>query len=561
MRLLAVALLFAVACAPTTPQSARQPSASGSAPAAQSAPQKPLVIANAFEPATLEASFGNGSGNREIGILLSGYLAFVDNPYQVKPYLAADLPRLEDGSWKLLPDGRMETTYRLRPNLRFHDGHPITAADFAFAHEVRTNPAVPAPAADVEPFILAVRAVDDTTMVIEWKQTYVWAGEIIGPGMSPMPRHLLEDAYRGDLQTFVNGTQWREEYVGSGPYRLERWEPGVQMVLRAFDGFALGKPAIDQIVFRFISDANVVVANLLSNAIDMAYSATISYPQAETLQQSNWPGKVDFYLGTPRYVHFQLRDWGNTQLAVHDLRVRQAMLHAIDRQSIVETIYAGRSPVLHVWFYPGDPSFPAVDRAITKYEFDMNRAQALLQEAGWRRGGDGTLRNAAGDPLNMHVLAHQGRVEEQETEVIASAWRSLGMPLEIAWLTPAQMPDGEYRSKFPAVTYDRRTLGYESMVWTAEGLSGPENRWRGGNRNGYVNRQLDDLWHRVTTTVPLQERERYLVEAMKVMTADAAVIPTHLQPRVMAHPQNLAGIKDPLTPAGYIANPWLWRWQ
>src|SRR5687768_14476645 len=299
----------------------------------------------------------------------------------------------------------------------------------------------------------------------------------------------------------------------------------------------------------------------MSGAVDMAYSATISYPQGETLQQSDWQGKVEFSLGAPRYTHFQMRDWGNTQTAVHDVRVRRAMLHAIDRQSIVETIYAGRAIALHVWLYPADPSFAAVDREITKYPYDLNRAQALLQEAGWQRGGDGTLRNAAGTTLNMHVLAHAGRVEEQETEIIASAWRSLGMPLDISWLTAAQMSDGEYRSKFPAVTYDRRTLGYESMGWTSDLLSGPENRWRLQNRNGYMNPRLDDLWRRVMTTVPFQERERYLIDAMKVMTSDAVVTPTHLQPRVMAYPARFSGIKEPPTPAGYIINPWEWRWQ
>jgi peptide/nickel transport system substrate-binding protein len=561
MRFLAILLLFVVSCAPTASQSARQQREGAPASGAGSAPQKPLVIANAFEPPTLETSFGNGSGNREFGIMLSGYLAYIDYPYKVKPYLAAALPTLDDGSWKVLPDGRMETLYQLRPNLTFHDGKPLTAGDFAFGFQVRSNPSVPAPAADVEPFVAAVRVLDDTSFVIEWKQTYVWAAEIVGPGFSPMPRHLLEEAYHADLQTFINGNHWREDFVNSGPFKLDRWEPGVQMALRAFDGFALGKPGIDQIVMRFITDANVVVANLLSHTVDVAYSATINYPQGETLQQNEWAGKVEYYMGTPRYIHFQMRDWGNTQLAVHDLNVRRGMLHAVDRQVIVEQIYGGRTVPLDVWFYPGDPSFPAVDRTISKYPFDMGRAQQLLADAGWRRGGDGTLRNPNGDPLNMYILAHQGRVEEQETEAIASAWRSLGMPLDIAWLTPAQMGDGEYRSKYQAVTYDRRTLGYDSMVWTSDNFSGPENRWRAQNRNGYANPQLDEHWRKVLSTVVFQERERYLVEAFRVMTADAVVIPTHLQPRVMAYPTNLIGVKEPPAPAGYIANPWEWRWQ
>src|SRR4051812_27521345 len=187
MRYLVFLTLVLLSCAPAASTPRPSSSALASAPAA---PQKPLIIANAFEPPMLEASFGNGSGNREFGIMLSGYLAYIDYPYKVKPYLAAELPSVEAGTWKVLPDGRMETLYKLRPNLRFHDGSPITASDFAFAWEVRTNPLVPAPAADVEPFISGIQVLDDTSMMIEWKQTYVWAAEMVGPGMSPMPRHI-----------------------------------------------------------------------------------------------------------------------------------------------------------------------------------------------------------------------------------------------------------------------------------------------------------------------------------------------------------------------------------
>lgn len=142
--------------------------------------------------------------------------------------------------------------------------------------------------------------------------------------------------------------------------------------------------------------------------------------------------------------------------------------------------------------------------------------------------------------------------------MLASAWRSLGMPIEIAWLTPSQMRDGEYRTKFPAVTFDRRSL---EMAWTSEQLSTAENRWGLGNRNGYLNPRLDELWERVMTTVGFKERERYLIEALQVMTADAAVVPSHLQPRVFAHPARLAGIHEVVPASNSLAVSWEWRWQ
>jgi peptide/nickel transport system substrate-binding protein len=379
-----------------------------------------------------------------------------------------------------------------------------------------------------------------------------------------MPRHLLEEPFQtavatGDTIAFLNSSLWRDDFVGSGPYRIERWDPGIEVDFRSFDGFALGKPAIDQLKVRFIKDANVVISNLLSGSIDLAYNPTIGYTQGETLLESDWPGKVDFFLGTtPRYLHFQMRTWPNTQLAVHDVRVRQALIHAVDRQSIVDGIYSGRTVPLDVWLHPSDQFFQSVERAISKYPFDMARAQALLDQAGWQRAGDGTLRNAAGEALSMPILAHSGRIEEQETEVIASAWRTLGMSADVSWLTPQQMRDGEFRSKFPAVTYDRRGL---QMVWTSDQVAGPDNRWALGNRNGYANPEFDDRWSRYVASASLPDRERYLVEAMKILTADAAIMPTHLQPRIVARPASLTGIKDMADINNNMSNTWEWRWE
>jgi peptide/nickel transport system substrate-binding protein len=456
----------------------------------------------------------------------------------------------------------METTYGLNPNARWHDGQPITAGDFLFAYEVNMDPAVPSQRRDLLSFFGSIRAPDDATIFIEWKQPYMWAGAVHAPDFSPLPRHLLEGMYRGDKDAFINGPHWRDQFVGSGPYRLERWDPGNEMVLRAHDGFVLGKPLTDELRIKFIADANTTVANMLSGAVDVSFFVTIGFPQNQALEQAGWDGTTEYWRGNSRLIEFQQRDWGNLQRAVLDVRVRRAMLHAIDRQGLVDGIFQGKAPAVHFFLHNSNPAFAAVDRTATKYEYNPQRARALLAEAGWPVGGDGIARNAAGQPLNMEFLAIIGDVENQETSVVMDNWKAVGINSEMIRLTSALTSDNEFRSKFSAVAYTRRGFGMDAMEWVTANISTPERRWAGNNRIGYSNPQLDDLWTRALGTVDPREREPLLVEGIKLMTEDAVVTPTHLQPRAVAYRHGLTGPREPwVDERSIIWNIWEWRWS
>jgi peptide/nickel transport system substrate-binding protein len=376
-----------------------------------------------------------------------------------------------------------------------------------------------------------------------------------------MPRHLLEPLYQEDRDAFANGAHWRDQYVGSGPYRVQRWDPGTELVFRAFKGFVFGKPPIDEIRIRFIQDPNTVVANLLSGSLDTAFFSAIGYPQNVALEQAGWPGTTAYWSGPARFVEFQQRDWGNLQRAVLDQRVRRAILHATDRQSLSDGVFSGRAPTYHFWLHRSNPAYPAADRAVTKYETDPQRAAALFREAGWTAGPDGMLRNAAGEPLALPLLAQTGDIETQEATVLMAQWKDAGVAAELIQLTPQLSRDTEFRSKYPAAAYNRRGFGLESMAWTSDQVTLPERRWAGQNRNGYVNPRLDQLWGQALGTVDDRAREPLLVDALKVMTDDAVVTPILLEPRALAYPANLTGPAEPWIEINAVLwNVWEWRW-
>jgi peptide/nickel transport system substrate-binding protein len=556
--LLILTALAVTSCAPASAP-AGQPSASQRVAAP---PQRALNLAIPREPPSLDASFINGANNGDFVAIDTAFLALVMPDQQPRPFLAESLPTLENGRWKVLPDGGMETTYALNARARWHDGRPITGDDYVFAFQVRMDPAVPVVNNTVERRMAEVRAIDDATLFIAWKEPYMWAGAVHSPDFAPYPRHLLETMYHEDLDQFVNGAHWRDQYVGSGPYRLERWVPGDEIVFRAFEGFVLGKPNIDEIRVKFIQDPNTVVANLLSGSLDTSFFNAIGYPQNLALEQAGWAGRTEYWRGQTRFLEFQQRDWGNLQKAVLDVRVRRAVLHALDRKGLVDGIYNGRAPVIHIWMHDSNPAFPAADRVATKYDYNPQRATALLQEAGWTRGADGVARNAAGEALALPVLAQTGDVENQENAVLVDNWKAAGITSDLIQLTPQLSRDTEFRSKYPAMAYNRRGFGLEDMAWTRDNVTLPERRWAGNNRNGYVNPVLDDLWHRALGTVDVKEREPLLVEAIKVMTEDAVVNPIILQPRAVAYRNGLAGPREPWVDEGAIVwNIWEWRWE
>jgi peptide/nickel transport system substrate-binding protein len=561
MRVWIVVALLLVACAPSGAPSRGAVQPDGAVPG-QGVPQKPIVIAFSNEPSVLAPAFFGGPGNRDFSAILNGYLAYFTPQQQPVPYLAEELPTIEKGTWKVLPDGGMQTTYKLRRNAAWHDGKPLRAQDYVFAFTIHTDPAVPVTRADAEKRMRAVQALDDHTLFIDWKEPYLWAGTLFGPNFPAAPAHLLEELYHSDKAAFVNGSHWSTEFVSTGPYKLEHWDQGIEMTLRAHEGFALGKPKTDRIIVKFIPDQNSIVANMLAGAVDLSFHTNIGVTQAQALENAGFDGTVQYFRGTPKYLEFQQRDWGNIQRAVLDVRVRRAMLHAVDRHAIVEGIYRGNAYVMHFWLSPDDPAYSAVDRAVSKYEYDPARAAALLGEAGWSRGSDGAARNASGEQLAVTLWRDADEIEGQEAAVVADNWKSVGIASETFIPTRQQSSDREFLSKYPGAVYNRRAMGYDSMVWLSDGVATAENRWAGGNRSGYVNPMLDESWRKVLGAVDPKEREGHLIDGLKAMTADAVVNPTHLQPRAVAFRTGLSGAVHPwVGEASPVWNSWEWHWK
>ncbi|MBM2809525.1 MAG: hypothetical protein HW416_284 [Chloroflexi bacterium] len=504
-----LALTVGAACSPGLPagqtsreQAQVQPGSTG--------PRGTLKIAWFREPESLAAKFYTGPGMAEFGWTFNSSLTYLDFAGLPHPMMASEIPTRDNGGWVVNADGTMVTTYRLRPNIRWHDGAPVTSHDFAFAFEVYADRDVPVYTRTPETLMSSVKALDDHMIAIAWNQPYVGANLLGYQALDPLPRHLLEEKYRTNKAQFADGEEWRATYVGTGPFRMERWEPGTRMVARANSDWFLGPPKLDTIDIRFIPNSNTIMANLLSGEAHITNSPSIRGAEA-AMARDQWLDRGEGYLKVwetrLRYLHFQHREVPNWQRAVADQRVRQALMHALDRHALVDGVNFGLGGPADSFFLPSDALFTEVDRAVSKYPYDPARATAVLAEAGWRSSSAGAqLADPSGQTLSIDVWSSAGTNDENEIAIISHYWQSVGINSQIFVIPAARRNDEELGSGFTGARTAGRTISSDNFVFTSDNVPKEEFRWAGNNRGSFRDVEIDRLHNLVMTALDAPQR-------------------------------------------------------
>ena len=542
-----VLVLVAVGCA----QPASRPSSS-SEPATQ-ARTGPTTLQTVMrvEPASLASKplVTTGISVAHAVRLFNAELDQDDGQEVTRPYLVEALPALNTDSWKVFPDGRMETIYRLRPNLTWHDGTPLSAEDFVFAWRVYRTPEL-GPTATLPPVPQMDEALapDDRTLVIRWLRPFPEAAAM-GKDFQALPRHILEAPFQQlDSETFTNHPFWGTQYVGLGPYKLERWDPGASIQAVAFDGHALGRPKIDRIVVRFIADENTVLTNLLAGEVQFATDRTVRFEQAQTLKRE-WAatngGTPILTPAQPRYLAVQYRPEFANPRALLDIRARRALAHAVDREALNLGLFDGEGAPTETMITPFFQAYQDVDRAITKYPFDPRRTEQLLNEVGYIKGADGTFA-MGGERLALSFLQEAGNQTEREMSILIDTWRQVGIETRPTVMSSVQLRDYEIRATFPSVYSTAMggavKGGTKNLVnYTTPAMGTPANRWQGNNYSGWSNSEYDRLYQAFSSTLDSAERNRQVAQMAKLISDDVAFIMLFFNYNVSAHSSAVRG--------------------
>jgi len=440
---------------------------------------------------------------------------------ELTPRIAQKVPSLEDGDWKVFQNGEMELTWRIRTDVRWHDGTTATASDFAFGAEITQDRELPLRRGEPANLITEVLAPDPHTLIVRWKGLYPEANASGPTDVPAVPAHLLNDLYRGgDKQAFTNSRYWASEFVGLGPFRLGDWVLGAHLDALAFDGYFLGRPKIDRIVFSYFSDPNALYTSHLAGEVDMtpfgSFQSLHFIPFKKEWEPTGAGTALAVFSGARNY-RFQ---FGYPDAPWADRRVRRALVHMVDRQDMADALLAGLSNPADTVVSLGDPIYRLLEqRGLPKYPFDLAQAQRLMAEAGWNRGPDGMYRSAAGQPFGIEVRVGNPPLV-REASAIAGYLKTAGVEPSIAVGT-----DGEIRFTFPGLQgAPLRDTHQDLAAFVTSQIGTEANRWTGSNRGRYSNSAFDRLYTQSLITLDVREREGLIADMLAMEAEDVASI-------------------------------------
>jgi peptide/nickel transport system substrate-binding protein len=486
------------------------------------------------EPPTLSTKINtSGAGGVVPGAdaveeLVNAGLAHLDPQGNLLPQLAEAVPSLDNGLWKLLPDGGMETVWKLKPDVRWHDGRAITTDDLLFAARVGEDPDVPAFSHLGFGAIESVSAIDSRTVIVRWRQPYIGADTmftaVFPPFALPLPAHILEGTYRENKAGFLDHSYWTQGFVGSGPYRLREWQPGSHLRLDANEAYVLGRPKIDDIEVRFILDSTVLATNLLAGTVELTLGRTLSLDQALQVRDQ-WPdGKVENTLRSWMVIYPQMLN--PSPPVVAEVQFRRALLHAIDRQQLVDTLQAGLVPIAHGYVSPAMAEYRDVESMLVRYDYDPGRAAQMIDALSYAKGSDGFFRDPAGQQLSVELrTTADNDIHRTTIFPVADAWQRLGVAVETNVIPVQRQRDREYRANSPAFEMLQQGNDLPSLA-THHSREVPvaENNYVGRSKHRSQSAEFDALIDGYFATIARPQRMQVLGQLMHKITDELVIM-------------------------------------
>ncbi len=367
--------------------------------AAPVAAEGTLVIASTQTPRHLNGAVQSGTATAVPSTQIFASLLRYDNGWEPQPYLAK--------SWETSADG-LTVTFKLVDNATFHDGKPVTSEDVAFSiMTIKENHPFKSMFAPVE----AVETPDAHTAVFKLSKPHPALMLALSPALAPiLPKHVYGDGQDPKSHPANSAP------VGSGPFILTEFTPGEAVVMKKNPNFFLeGRPKLDEIIVRIVKDPSALLIAMENGDADL-------YPFMAGSQEIRRLEKVDGLTITAEgYAGVGPINWlaFNTQSdKLKDVRVRQAIAYAVDRDFITKALHRGVSQVQRGPIIESSPFF---DASIAPYNVDLDKAKALMAEAGF----------ADGMSLTIDYIPGPKEQQQSVAEYMKSQLKKIGIELEV----------------------------------------------------------------------------------------------------------------------------------
>lgn len=472
------------------------------------------------------------------------------------PMVVKEIPSIENGKAAFYTENgvkKIKAEWEIREGVQWGDGTPITAEDVAFTRTVALNDNVSVGEREIYSEVERIEIDKNNPRKFTFYYEKAKWDFHQKPQWYLLPKHLEEavyEKYKDTKQGYDMNTLYTTDPTNpglyNGPYVIEEIKLGSHIILKANKNFWGKKPNIKKIIVKLIPNTATIESNLLSGNIDMVGTIGFNFDQAlafdEKAKSQKLPYNVLFKTGTI-YEHIDLQ---LSNPLLQDVRVRKALVHAIDRQKLVETIYHGKLQAAIHDLSPIDPWYTNDPKKIVTYKYSRKKAKDLLKDAGWELNSKDGYLYKDGKKLSFQLMTTAGnKAREMVQAYLQEEWKKVGIEITIK-NEPPRVYFGETvrKSLFPAMALfawvsspyntPRSTLHKESIPTEANGYSGQnDTRWVNEKASSYIE-QMDTTF---TTSGRTELRQKILYE----YTNDVPVIPLYYRVDIAVIPKNLNG--------------------
>jgi peptide/nickel transport system substrate-binding protein len=532
-----------------SPAAAASPAAAGSPAAAQAAPAAAAGTNKPGGTGTLKLLFwqavtilnphlSQGTKDYMAARCCTEPLITVDNDGKVSPVLAAEVPSTQNGG--LSADGK-SVTYKLKQGVMWADGQPFSADDVAFTFQFITNKESSAVTAGTYSNIDKVEAVDPNTVKITFKDpTGGWMVPFSGSNGQVLPAHLMKDYIGAKSREAPINTK----LVGTGPWMVDDFKPGDLVVYKPNPYYReQGKPFFERLEIKGGGDAVSAGRSVFQTGeYDYAWNLQVEAPVLQDMMNGGKGDLVTSPGGGVEQLYFNFADNtketngehgapGTQHPFLKDMKVRQAMSMAIDRETLVKQLYGPTgTPTINVLTTPVSLNSPN-----TKMVFDIDGANKLLDEAGYKKGGDGIRMTPDGIRMKVVYQTSINSLRQKEQAIVKDGWTKIGIDCELKsvdagvffssdpgnphifarFSTDVQMFTSTFDSPFPVAYMNRFYTGADpSRTWGQK-----SNNWSGRNFMKWKNDQFDKLFDQVLTELN-QEKATQMWQQLNDLVVD-----------------------------------------
>lgn len=455
------------------------------------APKDPtvLVVHMAADPATLNLLISNDAAASGINSFI--YESLIERDKETLNWI----PRLAS-AWEVSDDG-MQYTFRLKEDIKWQDGVPFTVEDvlYSFKKIQEPNPET-LHLSNYYKDISKLEKLDENTVRFTYAKPYYRALEFCG-GMPIIAKHIYDDGQNFSTHPF------NRKPVGTGPYELERWDPGKQIILKRNENYwdTARFPQITKIVFKVISDDAVALKALKQDIIDLLDVSPIQWMKQTNSADFNarfvkhqYYAPVYFYVG-----------WNQRKPQFKDKKVRQALTMLSNRQAIVDKLIYGLAKVISGPFFFQSDSY---NKKIEALPYDPVAAAKILDEAGWSdHDGDG-IRDKDGVKFEFELLVRTGnRTHEYIASILKEDFTKAGIKMDIIPMERSILFHRAQTWDFEAVV-----MGWSSgfdddpyQVWHSSQIEN-EKKQKGSNFVGFSNAEADQIMEKARATFDKEKR-------------------------------------------------------